>query len=233
MKKTLLKTITLLLLLFVISTSLYFVIYPNYSKAKIAMKQFDITQISNNTFLNILSTISYPTIQDTAHEQGEVGTLEYISQEKLEEHKEKYGVVKMEEVGTKLKIEKLDISGDVVDGDDANSMDRGFWYYPLSAPPGKQGNTVLIGHRFLHLPPRQDTFFNLDKLKTGDKVEIEQGGNQYKYTVINVRVVDKNDSTILKNTNDYRITLVTCTPLWTSEKRLVVTGKLDKVYGII
>ena len=233
MKKTLLKITALLLLLLVISISGFFVIYPNYSSLKIQLNQFDSTQIANNTTLNLFSKISYPTIAQTSQEQGQEGTVEYLTQEQLDAHREKHNVVSVEEKRTKLKINTANIEGRVVDGDDANAMERGFWYYPLSTPPGQRGNTIIIGHRFLHIPPRQDTFFNLDEVRVGDQIVLQQKDNEYTYTVINVRVVQKNDTSILSETSDYRITLVTCTPLWTAEKRLVITGKMDKVYGII
>lgn len=233
MKRIALKTITLLILLLVVFTSIFFVIYPNYSTLKIQLNQFDSTQITNNTFLNIFSKISYPAIEEISHEQGQIGTLEYLSQQELEKFEKEHGITKVEKENTILQIKSVDIKGRVVDGEDANAMERGFWYYPLSAAPGKQGNTILIGHRFLHLPPKQDTFFNLDKVKIGDKISIQQDENTYTYTVINIKEVEKNDNRILANTSDYRITLITCTPLWTSEKRLVITGKMDKVYGII
>lgn len=233
MKKALLKTTALLLLLLVILGSGFFVIYPNYSTLKIKFNQFDSTQIANNTALNIFSKISYPKIEATSGEQGEEGTLEYLSEEQIQEHRQNQDIVRLEEKETTLKVKSADIEGWVVDGDDANALERGFWYYPLSSPPGERGNTIIIGHRFLHIPPRRDTFFNLDQVKIGDEIIVQQKDNEHKYTVINVRVVDKNDTSILSDTSDYRITLITCTPLWTAEKRLVITGKMDKVYGII
>lgn len=233
MKKKALKITAVLLLLLVLGTSMSFIIYPNYSMLKIKISEINSTKISNNTFLNIFSTISYPAIEQVSNEQGEMGTLEHLPKEELEEYKKEHGVVELEREKTTLIIKSADIRGRIVDGDDANAMERGFWYFPLSPPPGKQGNTVIIGHRFLNIPPRRDTFFNLDAVKIGDKIIIEQRDIEYSYTVINIRVADKNDTSILANTNDYRITLITCTPLWTADERLVIIGKMDKVYGII
>ncbi len=233
MKKIILKTTALLLLLLVISTSLFLIIYPNYSTLKIEINKIDSAQITNNATLNIFSKISQPTITQASQEQGDEGTLEHLTQEALEKHKEENRIFEVEKENTILEITSGDIKGRVVDGENANAMERGFWYYPLSPPPGQRGNTVIIGHRFLHIPPRRDTFFNLEEVKIGDEIVLKQQDDEYKYTVINIRVVDKNDTSILADTTDYRITLITCTPLWTSEKRLVVTGKLDAVYGII
>lgn len=233
MKRNLLKTTSLLLLLLVISTSLFFIIYPNYSSLKIQLSQFNSNQISRNTTLNIFSKISRPSIVEGSYEQDSEGSLEHISKEILEEYEKKNKIFKVEEKKTKLTIESAQIEGKVVDGKDANAMERGFWYYPISPPPGEQGNTVIIGHRFLNIPPSKDTFFNLDEVRIGDQIVVQQEGAEYTYTVINKKVVEKDNTTVLENTRDYRITLITCTPLWTDEKRLIIVGKMDKVYGII
>ena len=70
----------------------------------------------------------------------------------------------------------------------------------------------------------------MDKVKKGDSVVIEQENDKYTYIVSDVKIVEKNDVSVLQNSDDYQITLITCTPLWTSHQRLVVTGKLDKLY---
>ena len=80
------------------------------------------------------------------------------------------------------------------------------------------------------MPPATDTFFNLDKVKIGDKVYIEQNGEKISFTVTETKIVEKTDRNILTQTDDYRITIVTCHPLWTDDQRLVVIAKLDKIY---
>jgi sortase A len=233
MKKAMLKITSLLLLLFVIVTSLAFILYPNYSDIQMFRKQLNSQQIAGNATLNIFSKISHPAISGVTDTQGNQETLEYISKDILKEHRTKYGFIKLEEEDTNLIIDSVEILGKIVDGDDANAMDRGFWHYPLSSAPGFRGNTIIIGHRFLNIPPRTDTLFNLDKVRIGDQIVIEQEFNSYSYTVINTFVVDKNDVSVLENTNDYRVTIITCTPLWSSDQRLIVVGKMDRVYGNI
>jgi sortase A len=109
-------------------------------------------------------------------------------------------------------------------------MNKGFWHFPSSNLPGQKGNMVVIGHRYAKLPPNKDTFFNLDKVKVGDKIEVVQNDNQFTYIVTETKVVEKNDISVLQDYSDYRITLITCSPLWTSKQRLVIVGKLDKLY---
>ncbi len=231
MRKMLLQTISIILLLAILVISMALIIYPQRSEIRIFFAQFNTEQIAHNTTLNIFSKISKPTIAGIEESNtSENQAMEEISQKEIREHRQKYGVVQLERKNTKLKIDSADIDGRVVDGDDATSMDRGFWYYPTSSPPGERGNTVIIGHRFLHIPPRTDTFFNLDKVGVGDTIKIEQKNDKYTYTVVQTLVVDKSNTSILEDTNDYRITLVTCEPLWSSEKRLIVVGKMNDIY---
>jgi LPXTG-site transpeptidase (sortase) family protein len=134
---------------------------------------------------------------------------------------------------TVLVVETANIQGKIVDGYTQESMLDGFWHYPESSVPGKRGNTVIFGHRFHRLPPSKNTFFNLDSVKVGDKIRIEQTGTEFTYTVVKTAVADKFDESVLKTTGDYRLTLITCTPLWTSEKRLVVTAVQDRLSSVI
>lgn len=136
----------------------------------------------------------------------------------------------LESLQTKISISSIDVEGYVYEGEDSKTMDTGFWHFPVSKLPGEKGNTVIIGHRYAKLPPSKDTFFNLDKVVVGDKIIVEQSNALYTYIVTDTKVVEKNDISVLRDFNDYRITLITCTPLWTANQRLVIVGKLDKLY---
>ena len=104
---------------------------------------------------------------------------------------------------------------------------KGVWHRPLTSTPDKGGNTVIIGHRFMY--SNTAVFYNLDKVKDGDSITIYWGGKQYTYQVDSVFVVSPTQVEIENNTPDSRLTLYTCTPLWTSKQRLVVQAKLTKV----
>ena len=147
----------------------------------------------------------------------------------------------LEDLNTTLKIETLNIEGEILQGESSLRMNDGFWHFPTSVFPGERGNVVVIGHRFLHLPPRKDTLFNLEDIKIGEKLVISQTEkpqgeenteqtNSLTYVVVEIKEVEPNDVSVIQEAQDYRLTLITCTPLWTSEKRLVVIAKLDKLY---
>jgi sortase A len=232
MIKIIAKITSVGLILLVILAIATFFIFPKYPDIKVAAQQIDTQRISHNTMLSIFTRVSPPNQQKINNDLLASKSLEHISiDEMMKLQNEGKVLFNMEEQSTSLYIQSVNIRGAIVDGRDSNEMNRGFWHFPLSGQPGQKGNTVIIAHRFLHLPPRTDTFFMLDKVKVGDKIIINQKDGIYRYTVSETKIVEKNDRDVLSQTYDYRLTLITCHPLWTSNQRLVVVAKLDKVYG--
>ncbi len=232
--KVLQKIVTVLLLLSVFISAIFFILFPKLPDIKIFMESNRPERITRNTTLSLLTTLSPPNLTALIEELDKPGALEHISTEQLIKYKNEGKVLfNMEEQNTTLLISSANIKGKVVDGENAHHMDRGFWHFPLSGQPGSRGNTVIIAHRFLHLPPKTDTFFSLDKVSVGDRITVNQKDGTYNYTVVQTRVVDKSDRSVIENTSDHRLTLITCTPLWTSDMRLVVVAKLDKIYQSI
>ncbi len=98
-----------------------------------------------------------------------------------------------------------------------------------SARPGQIGNTVLSGHSSNDVFDDGEykfVFARLDQLKKGDTLYINYQGIRYTYTVSQKRVVKPTQVNALTAPVDKPIlTLITCTPLGTAEKRLLVTGE--------
>lgn len=225
MKKISKIILTFFLLLLVIIPIFFFLIYPQYNKIVLSKNNFDFYRIAKDTVIKILTEIS-PSSDVYAQEiLGETSIEETIAQNNIN-LKEKL----LEKSDTKIVIKSVNIEGKISQGISANSMNNGFWHFPTSVYPGQFGNMVIIGHRYQYLPPAKNTFFNLDKVSIGDEINIKNTDNEYTYIVTNIKIVNPNDISVLQDTNDYRITLITCTPLWTHEKRLVITAKLDKLY---
>jgi LPXTG-site transpeptidase (sortase) family protein len=130
---------------------------------------------------------------------------------------------------TKLIISSAQIDGTIVYGSDGEKLLReGFWHYPASAYPGEKGVSIIFGHRRYHLPPRTDTFYNLDKVNSNDMVQIElRDGTWLEYRVIKVEIINPEGITgvFREESNDYLLKFITCTPLGTSNQRLIVTAK--------
>lgn len=124
----------------------------------------------------------------------------------------------------KLVIPQMFLDQPVLEGPNIYTANKGIWRLPESSTPDKGGNTVLIGHRFLY-STKPAVFYSLDKLNTGDRVGLFWDNIQYIYEVSEVKVVSPSQTDIESATDDDRLTIYTCTPLWTSKNRLVVIAK--------
>ncbi len=106
-------------------------------------------------------------------------------------------------------------------------LNSGIWRWPRSSNPDKRGNMVLIGHRFTYTDPR-GVFYYLDKVKVGDDIGVVWHNKTYYYKVATIRVVPPNDTSIENRTDESRLTLFTCTPLWWPKNRLVVVANQEQ-----
>jgi sortase A len=125
-----------------------------------------------------------------------------------------------------LTIPSIGVRMPIVEGRDERALYRGAWRSPFGSTPDRGGNTVLFGHRYLHLPPHPETFYALDRLGRGDTVKVRWNGKTYTYAVVERRVVDPHDVSVLGNTATPSLTLITCTPVFTTRQRLVVRAEL-------
>ena len=231
-----LKTVTGFVVLLWLLAVLYFLIYPllpSYQSFRSHLHNYDPYEIGYSATAQLLVSISPPvydletdTSEDSRGISGGKKSMEYVDPTTVE-------LAGLESLDTKITINAASIHGNIVDGYTPESMMEGFWHYPHSSTPGARGNTIVFGHRFHKLPPNRETFFNLDDVVIGDKVVVTQHTGETTYTVVKTHVVDKFDEDVLRQTGDYRLTLITCTPLWTSDKRLVVVAIQDKVSSVI
>ncbi|HVS78694.1 MAG TPA: class E sortase [Candidatus Saccharimonadales bacterium] len=130
--------------------------------------------------------------------------------------------------GEHLLIPSIALDENIIEGSDASALNRGIWHWPKSARPGQVGNTVLIGHRWIYVYNGDVAFEHLDLVKKGDNITVIWDGQKFSYTVTGVKVVKPSDTSIIRPTTDKRLTLYTCTPMWTDKYRLVVTAEEDQ-----
>lgn len=126
-----------------------------------------------------------------------------------------------------LIIPRLLIDTELVEGPMSNSfalLNKGAWRLPIGVDPSKPGNTVIAGHRFSYTGPR-GIFYGLDKLQVGDQIGIRWDGTLYTYAVESSQMHAATDVYVEQPTDDTRLTLYTCTPLWNPVNRLVVVAK--------
>lgn len=231
MNNTSKSLIAIIIMISSIVTIVYFLIYPKQTDIKIFLNSWNLSNITKNTTIKILTSISkpQPSTQVLGSQKSDL-IIEEITQKKLKQYKNSGNtLVYVEPYNTQLEIKKVNIKGKIFDGTDSKTLSNGLWHFPLSTGPGTEGNFIVIAHRYDKMPPNQDTFFNLDKVDIGDEILITQDKNEWTYIVTESKIVESNDRSVLMQTQDHRITLITCAPLWSSEKRLIVIGKLNRV----
>lgn len=109
-------------------------------------------------------------------------------------------------------------------------LDQGIILYPGSAQPGQNNEVVISGHSsvFPWVKTQYGQVFTLlDKLTAGDTVSIIYGHRQYDYLITDKEIL--NPSAVkVSSTNQATLKMITCWPIGTSAKRLVVYGELIK-----
>ncbi len=116
-----------------------------------------------------------------------------------------------------------------LENDIQDALKGGVVHYPGTSLPDQEGNVVITGHSsyFPWDPGRfKDVFALLHDVVIGDKLVIYYGQDKYTYEVDEIKIVLPDDIDILKQTTRDQVTLITCTPVGTNLKRLIVTGKL-------
>jgi sortase A len=106
-----------------------------------------------------------------------------------------------------LSIPKVALSAVVLHGSDARTLRRGPGHLENTALPGRAGNAVIAGHR--------DSFFRgLGDIATGDDIFIDTVDGHLHYRVTSTSVVGAHDMSVLEQTDDATLTLITCYPFW-------------------
>lgn len=105
-------------------------------------------------------------------------------------------------------------------------------HLPGSALPGEKGNAFITGHSMLpNLAPKGSKAFfaKLPDVKRGDEIIVDALGQRYVYKVVDLKIVDPKDISVLlpPDSNGRYISLMTCVPPGFNTKRLIVVAKLS------
>ena len=137
------------------------------------------------------------------------------------ESDEKYAY-KLEETEGVLEIPALNLQLKVGYGVELPELESGPGFYPHSNLQG-YGNVSIAGHRTTYGAP----FRELNKLEEEDDIKLYYKDTVYTYKVDDVFATDKYDWSVIEDTTDPALTLTTCEPPGSSEKRLVIRAYLE------
>ncbi len=116
------------------------------------------------------------------------------------------------------------------------SLRDGVVHYPGTARPGQAGNFFVTGHSSYYpwdSGKYKDVFSRLDELERGDTYSVYYGGDLHTYRVTEKKEVKPTNVSVLDQPTDKRIsTLMTCIPIGTTLRRLVIQAQeIDPVTG--
>jgi len=131
---------------------------------------------------------------------------------------------------TWIVIPRLHLRMQIISGISDDRLALGVGWYKASQKPGTKGNIGLAGHRTTYPAP----FFFLDKMRIADSVILVVGNEMHRYLVKanevgeSYDVVQPNNIGVLAYLGYDSVTLTTCTPIGTTNERLIVHAKLMK-----
>ena len=120
-----------------------------------------------------------------------------------------------------LSIPKLDLNVGIGEGVDNETLKYSVGHFSDTAMPGQKGNFCVIGHRSY----TYGGFFNrLDEIEENDEIIVEYNGKEFKYKVTEIKVVKPEEVSVLNQSEEEEITLITCTPIRVGSHRLIIKG---------
>ena len=132
--------------------------------------------------------------------------ISFLEDIKNNENKEKSEIT--EEMIGLIKIPSIDLKYPILEGTENKILKQSVGHFESTSLPGESGNMTLIGHNNFIL---SEPFKNLDKVSIGELITISTTQKDYKYEVIKSYTVDPYDKSIVKSSEDTKLTLVTCT----------------------
>ncbi len=106
-----------------------------------------------------------------------------------------------------LTISRLGLQVPIYNGTDEFNLDRGLGRIKGMARIDEPGHLGISGHR--------DGFFRILKdLEVGDRIMVRSTDEVNVFEVEGFSIVDKHDASILREQEDWKLTLVTCYPFY-------------------
>jgi sortase A len=122
-----------------------------------------------------------------------------------------------------LRIPAVNLEVPVFEGTSETNLNSGAGRIEGTAALGTRGNVGIAAHR--------DGFFrNLKDVAAGQWLYLDTAAQTFRYRVVDTRVVSPADVSVLAQTPDWTLTLVTCYPFYfvgSAPQRFIVRAKLQ------
>ncbi len=122
-----------------------------------------------------------------------------------------------------LRVPRLDLEAPVMNGTDDQVLKKGVGLYEYAQlPGGGNSNVSIAGHRDIY----GCEFYYIDTVTDGDLLYLEYDGTLYTYRYLNTEIVAADDWGPIYSKDFSCLTLTSCHPIGTSQKRIIVTAEL-------
>ena len=140
----------------------------------------------------------------------------------------------------RIEIPALDVDKVVVRGTQVADLRTGPGLYRSTALPGNSGNAAIAGHRTTYGAP----FNRIDELSPGDEIAVTTIQGRFTYRVLDPEaafgdhgddiavfgdghvIVRPDDTWVLDDFGDNRLTLTACNPKYSARQRIIVAAEL-------
>ena len=112
---------------------------------------------------------------------------------------------KIEDPSWMLEIPKINLKAPIVEGITEGALEKGIGHFDETSV--LNGNICLASH---NRASKGDFFKDLKKIELGDVIIYRKDNEEKKYIVQLVKEINETNWTYLENTQDNRITLITC-----------------------
>lgn len=136
-----------------------------------------------------------------------------------------------------IEIPKLGIKAPLIIGQSQDkdilekNLLKGAVYFPSSALPGQDGQTVILGHSAPSNWPKTNydwIFSNISQLESGDKIIVYYNNQKYTYNVEERMILEKGeDAPKLLTNNINMLLLISCWPPGQDSQRIAVRAELN------
>ena len=184
-----------------ISTNLFISNYSNFSQKSTLKAGFEVEDITQNNNLKMSEEKNVESIEENVE----------LNQKVIDESE------------WALKIQKINLEAKINEGTTKEVMDEYIGHFEET--PKELGNVGLAAHNRGY---KNNYFENLKKLQIGDEITYIYKGKEKNYKVSKISIIKDTDWSMLENTEENELTLITCVENEPEYRRCVKAEEIRK-----
>jgi len=125
----------------------------------------------------------------------------------------------------RIRVPRLHVNMVLVDGTDGDTLTKGPGVDRRTYMPGEGQLIYIAGHRTTYLAP----FAHIERLRSGDAVELEVPYGRFRYRVFKHRIVTSDNLSVLRSHGREVVELQACHPRFFASHRYIAYARLVRV----